>query len=174
VDWLQRVRNPRNFAPLQVFGDAPALSPIKVTNRGDQNHRGGFVGLTPRFRPRFRSGGSVSPFVALSGPPMMFGRPRRLKEKRYRTSRRSMTSHQPAAPITEIGTVFVPVSSQDRALRFYVDQLGFEKRSDLAYGDDHRWIEVAPRGSRVALALVPPKRRRDDSDQRGSMRAGDR
>lgn len=58
--------------------------------------------------------------------------------------------------ITQVGTVFVPVSDQDRALDFYVDKLGFEKRGDWPYGDGHRWVEVAPPGSAVALALVPP------------------
>lgn len=58
--------------------------------------------------------------------------------------------------ITQVGTVFVPVADQDRALRFYLDQLGFEKRSDFAYGDGDRWVEVAPPGSAIAIALVPP------------------
>jgi len=67
-----------------------------------------------------------------------------------------MTTPQPVATVTEVGTVFVPVSDQERALAFYVDALGFEKRSDFAYGDGSRWIEVAPRGSSIALALVSP------------------
>jgi catechol 2,3-dioxygenase-like lactoylglutathione lyase family enzyme len=48
----------------------------------------------------------------------------------------------------------VPVSDQDLALEFYTERLGFEKRSDFAYGGDKRWVEVAPRHSAVALALV--------------------
>jgi catechol 2,3-dioxygenase-like lactoylglutathione lyase family enzyme len=58
--------------------------------------------------------------------------------------------------ITEIGTVFVPVADQDRSLEFYVDELGFEKRVDFVYGGQHRWIEVAPPGAAIAIALVPP------------------
>lgn len=58
--------------------------------------------------------------------------------------------------ITEVGTVFVPVSDQEAALAFYVDTLGFEKTGDFAYGGGHRWVEVAPSGSPVRLALVPP------------------
>lgn len=57
--------------------------------------------------------------------------------------------------ITQVATVFVPVADQDRALDFYLDELGFEKRSDFAYGDGIRWVEVAPRDSTIALALVP-------------------
>ena len=57
--------------------------------------------------------------------------------------------------LTEVGTVFVPVSDQDRALGFYVDALGFEKRADFLYAERHRWIEVAPPGSATTIALVP-------------------
>jgi catechol 2,3-dioxygenase-like lactoylglutathione lyase family enzyme len=57
--------------------------------------------------------------------------------------------------ISQVGTVFVPVSDQDRALTFYLDKLGFEKRGDFSYGGGHRWVEVAPPGSTNAIALVP-------------------
>jgi catechol 2,3-dioxygenase-like lactoylglutathione lyase family enzyme len=58
--------------------------------------------------------------------------------------------------ISQVGTVFVPVTDQDRALEFYLDRLGFEKRADFPYGEGARWIEVAPPSSAIALALVPP------------------
>ena len=58
--------------------------------------------------------------------------------------------------ISAVGTVFVPVSDQDRALEFYVEKLGFEKRADFDYGGDKRWVEVAPPDSAMALALVSP------------------
>lgn len=58
--------------------------------------------------------------------------------------------------ISQVGTVFVPVADQDRALGFYVDKLGFEKRADFSYGEGSRWVEVAPPGSAIAIALVPP------------------
>jgi catechol 2,3-dioxygenase-like lactoylglutathione lyase family enzyme len=66
-----------------------------------------------------------------------------------------MSANQPGS-VTQVGTVFVPVSDQDRALEFYIERLGFKKRSDFAYGGDNRWVEVAPRDSAVALALVSP------------------
>ena len=50
----------------------------------------------------------------------------------------------------------LPAIDQDRALNFYLDTLGFEKRADFSYGNGSRWIEVAPAGSPNALALVPP------------------
>ena len=59
--------------------------------------------------------------------------------------------------ITEVGTVFVPVADQERALAFYVDKLGFEKRVDFGYGGGSRWIEVAPPGAATTLAIVPPR-----------------
>jgi catechol 2,3-dioxygenase-like lactoylglutathione lyase family enzyme len=58
--------------------------------------------------------------------------------------------------ITQVGTVIVPVSDQDRALEFYVDTLGFEKRTDSAFGDGDRWLEVAPPGAATTIALIPP------------------
>ena len=50
--------------------------------------------------------------------------------------------------------VGVPVSHHDRALEFYVGVLGLEKRHDYFFGDDDRWIEVAPIGSETTIALV--------------------
>ena len=76
-----------------------------------------------------------------------------------------MTATTNTTCITQVATVFVPVSDQDRALEFYLDKLGFEKRVDFSYGEIHRWIEVAPPGSTNAIALVPPsegKAVRDD------------
>jgi catechol 2,3-dioxygenase-like lactoylglutathione lyase family enzyme len=58
--------------------------------------------------------------------------------------------------ITQVATVFVPVADQDRALAFYVEKLGFEKRVDFQYGGTSRWLEVGPPGSAINLALVPP------------------
>jgi catechol 2,3-dioxygenase-like lactoylglutathione lyase family enzyme len=60
-----------------------------------------------------------------------------------------------ATSIHEVGTIFVPVADQDRALEFYVEKLGFEKRAEFVYGERHRWIEVAPPGAGNNLALVP-------------------
>jgi catechol 2,3-dioxygenase-like lactoylglutathione lyase family enzyme len=52
----------------------------------------------------------------------------------------------------------VPVSDQDRALEFYIGRLGFEKRRDMPAPQlGGRWIEVAPGGAPVTIALVPAK-----------------
>lgn len=58
--------------------------------------------------------------------------------------------------ISQVGVVMVTVADQDRAIEFYVDKLGFEKRSDTPYGDRQRWVEVAPPGADTVIALVPP------------------
>jgi catechol 2,3-dioxygenase-like lactoylglutathione lyase family enzyme len=56
--------------------------------------------------------------------------------------------------ITRIGTVLVPVSDQDQALRFFTETLGFETRIDGEFGKGDRWIEVAPPGAETTIALV--------------------
>jgi lactoylglutathione lyase len=55
--------------------------------------------------------------------------------------------------ITDVRTIGVTVTDQDRALGFYRDTLGFDVRLD---GDasPRRWIEVAPTGAAVSLALT--------------------
>jgi catechol 2,3-dioxygenase-like lactoylglutathione lyase family enzyme len=57
--------------------------------------------------------------------------------------------------ITDIRTVGVPVTDQDRSLAFYLTKLGFEKRLDAPFGEGRRWIEVAPPGAAITIALVP-------------------
>jgi catechol 2,3-dioxygenase-like lactoylglutathione lyase family enzyme len=59
--------------------------------------------------------------------------------------------------ITEVGVVMIPVSDQDRALAFYVEKLGFEKRADTPFGRGDRWVEVAPAGAATTVALVTPR-----------------
>jgi catechol 2,3-dioxygenase-like lactoylglutathione lyase family enzyme len=59
--------------------------------------------------------------------------------------------------IAQVGTVIVPVSDQNRALEFYLDKLGFEKRTDVPYGEGERWVEVAPPGAATTIAIVPPR-----------------
>ena len=59
--------------------------------------------------------------------------------------------------ISEVGVVMIPVSDQDKAIEFYVEKLGFEKRSDTPFGDGNRWVEVAPAGADTMIALVEPR-----------------
>lgn len=64
-------------------------------------------------------------------------------------------SEQPAGRIRGIHTIGVPVTDQDKALGFYVGTLGFEKLMDMPLPQlGSRWIEVAPPGAAVSVALV--------------------
>lgn len=57
--------------------------------------------------------------------------------------------------ITKVYSADVFVNDVDRAIAFYVDTLGFEKRFDEPFGTEgHRWVEVAPQGSDVSLILA--------------------
>jgi Glyoxalase/Bleomycin resistance protein/Dioxygenase superfamily len=69
---------------------------------------------------------------------------------------RTLTVASNTTRISQVGTVFIPVADQDRALEFYLDKLGFEKRVDFSYGEGSRWIEVAPPGAINTISLVPP------------------
>src|SRR5438874_13325786 len=64
-----------------------------------------------------------------------------------------MVQQTVATRITEIATILVPVSDQERALDFYTGTLGFEKRMDYTYSGS-RWIEVGPGGATTTLALA--------------------
>jgi catechol 2,3-dioxygenase-like lactoylglutathione lyase family enzyme len=56
--------------------------------------------------------------------------------------------------ITQLSTIGIPVSDQDRSLAFYENTLGFEKRLDVGYGQGERWLEVAPTGAATTIALM--------------------
>ena len=60
------------------------------------------------------------------------------------------------ASVTRIGTVIIPVADVDAAIAFYVDKLGLEKRVDIPFGGQYRWVEVAPAGAETTIALAPP------------------
>ena len=67
-------------------------------------------------------------------------------------------TEQTTTRITGVRTVGIPVTDQDRALAFYVDALGFEKLLDAPVEQlGGRWIEVAPPGAAITLALVPAR-----------------
>ena len=59
--------------------------------------------------------------------------------------------------ITTVSLVCIPTVKQDEAIDFYVEQLGFEKRTDTAFGDGSmRWVEVYPPEGPTGIALAPP------------------
>src|SRR5919202_5974893 len=61
-----------------------------------------------------------------------------------------------ATRISRINTVCLAVADVDKAIAFYCDTLGFEKRVDVPFGGDYRWVEVAPAGADTTIALAPP------------------
>ena len=73
-----------------------------------------------------------------------------------------MTETGGTTRITEVGTVIIPVSDQDRAIEFFVGTPGFEKRLDGPYGEGQRCVEVARRArprrwrSFPRVRAVPP------------------
>jgi catechol 2,3-dioxygenase-like lactoylglutathione lyase family enzyme len=58
--------------------------------------------------------------------------------------------------VNKINTVVIPVADQQRMVDFYVERLGMEKRTDVAFGNGYRWVEVAPAGAVTTIALAPP------------------
>ena len=72
--------------------------------------------------------------------------------------------------ITRIGTILVPVGDQDRALRFFVETLGFETVIDGVFGGGEHWIEVAPPGAATTIALVDVQTAEVDMSRSGSCR----
>jgi catechol 2,3-dioxygenase-like lactoylglutathione lyase family enzyme len=68
-----------------------------------------------------------------------------------------MSSTPAGTGIRQVSTVIVPVSDQNKAIDFYTEKLGFEKRTDVPMGESMRWIEVAPAGAATTIAIVPPR-----------------
>ena len=58
--------------------------------------------------------------------------------------------------VNKINTVVIPVAEQERAIDFYTGKLGFEKRTDVPFGNGYRWVEVAPGDAETTIALAPP------------------
>src|SRR5579863_5353988 len=56
-----------------------------------------------------------------------------------------------------IHAVNIFVRDQDRSLRFFVDQLGFEVAFDSRLSSGGRWVAVSPPDGSALLALVSPK-----------------
>jgi len=70
-------------------------------------------------------------------------------------------------PYLRVLCVNIYVRDQDRALRFFVDQLGFGLVVDESYESGTRWVAVAPPDGNTVLALVAPKRNSKEHKQIG-------
>src|SRR5664280_2525908 len=60
------------------------------------------------------------------------------------------------ATFSKLANVVIPVADVDRAIAFYTGPLGLEKRTDIPFGDQYRWVEVAPAGADTVIAIAPP------------------
>lgn len=58
--------------------------------------------------------------------------------------------------IQAIGLVMIPTSDQDRSIEFY-EKIGFEKRTDIPFGGEYRWVELYPPSGTAGIALAPPR-----------------
>jgi serine phosphatase RsbU (regulator of sigma subunit)/predicted enzyme related to lactoylglutathione lyase len=63
-----------------------------------------------------------------------------------------------ARPYLSIYFVNIYVRDQERSLRFYVDQLGFDLAFDARLQAGRRWVAVAPPDGSTVLLLIQPKR----------------
>src|SRR6266511_6482593 len=131
----------------------PARPPPRHPRRGSPSSRSW---PSSRARARTQVDARLPWTSRAERPAMSFAASRGLDWKANRQEG-EMTETQSTTAITEVATVIVPVADQDRALEFYVDKLGFEKRTDMPYGDGNRWLEVVPPGAATGIALVPPR-----------------
>ena len=60
-----------------------------------------------------------------------------------------------ASRLGEISLVAVPSDDVDKQIEFY-ESLGFEKRTDVPFGGQYRWVEVYPPSGTTGIALAPP------------------
>jgi catechol 2,3-dioxygenase-like lactoylglutathione lyase family enzyme len=58
--------------------------------------------------------------------------------------------------ISKVANVVIPVADVDKAIDFYTGPLGLEKRTDVPFGGQYRWVEVAPTGADTVIAIAPP------------------
>jgi len=65
-------------------------------------------------------------------------------------------------PYLRLACVNMFVKDQDRSLRFYVDQLGFNLVVNESVESGNRWLAVAPPDGQAVIALITPKRNSEE------------
>jgi catechol 2,3-dioxygenase-like lactoylglutathione lyase family enzyme len=63
--------------------------------------------------------------------------------------------------IKRIKFLGIPVRDQERALRFYTEELGFRILTDQEFNEKQRWIELSIPGVETGLALFTPDGQED-------------
>src|SRR5437870_11648858 len=59
--------------------------------------------------------------------------------------------------ITQLKFVGIPTRDQERALKFYTEQLGFEVSADQIFDEKQRWIELRIGNSATRVVLFTPE-----------------
>lgn len=67
--------------------------------------------------------------------------------------------------IDEIEGIVVMVSDQEKALEFYMQNLGFEKKLDTDVSG-YRWIVVGPKNSNTVISLIDSDQMKKESKER--------
>jgi len=67
--------------------------------------------------------------------------------------------------ISTLGLVCIPTPDVDRAIEFY-ERIGLEKRTDVPFGGQYRWVEVYPPEGTTGIALAPPPQGQPTPDPR--------
>src|SRR5690242_18602850 len=68
----------------------------------------------------------------------------------------SSLESEPRSQYLRIHAINIYVRDQDRSLRFYVDQLGFELAFDARLQSGRRWVAVSPPDGSAVLSLIAP------------------
>ncbi len=71
--------------------------------------------------------------------------------------------------ISNINTVAVYVTDQQRALAFYTQKLGFQVRFRASMGPEADWIELVAPGAQTALVIYPRSLMEDWSERKPSI-----
>ncbi len=71
--------------------------------------------------------------------------------------------------IDKIATSAVYVSDQEEAIRFWVEQVGFERRRDHPMGPEARWVEMAPQGADSCIVIYPKSMMEDWAERKPSL-----
>src|SRR5262245_36239479 len=79
----------------------------------------------------------------------------RARHHAARANRRQVAPNRTRGGRMRINLTSVLVDDQDKALRFYTDVLGFEKKTEIPLGPQHRWLTVVssddPDGTELVL-----------------------
>jgi predicted enzyme related to lactoylglutathione lyase len=73
-----------------------------------------------------------------------------------------------ATRIGSLSLVCLTTPDVDTAISFY-ESLGFEKRTDVPFGGQYRWVEVYPPAGTTGIALAPPPGGEEVSPQQSGI-----